>query len=41
MVEAELLDAESIDKAIEGSTYVVHVASPIDVHDPDKGDNFK
>ena len=29
LVDAELLDAESISKAIEGATYVVHVASPV------------
>ena len=28
MVEADLLDEESMLNAIEGSTYVVHVASP-------------
>ena len=28
LVEADLTDAESLRKAIEGSTYVLHVASP-------------
>ena len=28
-VEADLLNDESMDKAIEGATYVIHVASPI------------
>jgi nucleoside-diphosphate-sugar epimerase len=28
IVDADLLDDESLSKAIEGSTYVVHVASP-------------
>ena len=28
VVEADLLDAESISNAINGSTYVVHTASP-------------
>jgi len=28
LVEADLLDAESLSKAIAGSTYVVHTASP-------------
>ena len=28
VVEADLMDEESLAKAIEGSTFVVHVASP-------------
>ena len=29
LVEADLLDADSIAKAVSGSTYVVHTASPV------------
>jgi dihydroflavonol-4-reductase len=29
------LDAESIDKAVEGCSYVVHTASPIPIKQPD------
>jgi nucleoside-diphosphate-sugar epimerase len=29
LVEADLLNAESLSKAIAGSTYVVHTASPV------------
>lgn len=29
VVEANLNDPESVDKAIEGSTYVIHQASPL------------
>jgi nucleoside-diphosphate-sugar epimerase len=29
LVEADLLDAESITRALDGSTYVVHTASPV------------
>ena len=32
LVEANLLDPESISAAIEGSTYVVHVASPVPLY---------
>jgi dihydroflavonol-4-reductase len=28
-VDADLLDAAALDKAIEGATYVVHTASPV------------
>ena len=31
IVEADLLDADSLGKAIEGATYVVHTASPFPV----------
>lgn len=34
LVAADLLDAESIDKACEGMDYVIHVASPLLVEDP-------
>ena len=34
LVEADLLDNDSIARAIQGSTYVVHVASPFMVEDP-------
>lgn len=33
-VNAELTDKDSIDKAIEGSTFVVHTASPVDLRNP-------
>jgi dihydroflavonol-4-reductase len=29
LVEADLLDADSISRAVAGSTYVVHTASPV------------
>ena len=32
--EANLLNAESIDKAIEGMDYVVHTASPFPSQEP-------
>jgi nucleoside-diphosphate-sugar epimerase len=34
LVEANLLDAESLEKAVQGCYYVVHTASPV----PDKGE---
>jgi len=34
IVKADLLDAESLDKAIEGCDYVIHVASPFPISDP-------
>ena len=34
VVAADLLDAESLDRAIEGQDVVVHVASPIPVNPP-------
>ena len=34
LVEAELLDAESWKKAVEGMDYVVHVASPLPIEAP-------
>ena len=34
LVEADLLDEESIHRAIEGCTYVVHTASPFPVVNP-------
>ena len=34
LVEANLNDAESLHKAIEGSTYVVHTASPFPLGEP-------
>lgn len=33
-VSANLNDEEEIEKAIEGSTYVIHTASPVAVADP-------
>ena len=33
-VSADISDAASIDKAIEGSSYVIHTASPVAVADP-------
>lgn len=38
LVEADLLDDASIDRAVEGCTYVVHVASPFTTEIP-KDDN--
>lgn len=29
LVNADLLDAESVNNAVKGSTYVVHTASPL------------
>ena len=34
LVSADLNDEEAIEKAIEGSTYVIHTASPVAVADP-------
>ncbi len=34
MVQADLLDADSLDRAIEGCDYVVHTASPLPVKPP-------
>ena len=34
LVKADLLDEAAIDKAIEGSTYVAHVASPFVINEP-------
>ena len=34
LVEADLLNSESLDKAVAGCDYVVHTASPV----PDKGE---
>ena len=34
LVQADLLDEESIEKAIEGSTFVAHVASPFVIDNP-------
>ena len=34
LVEADLLDAESMSRAISGSTYVIHVASPFLFSEP-------
>lgn len=34
IVKADLLDAESIDKAVEGCDYVIHVASPFPLTNP-------
>ena len=34
LVEADLLDEESLIKAVEGSTYVLHVASPFVLEEP-------
>jgi nucleoside-diphosphate-sugar epimerase len=36
LVEADLLDADSLAKAIAGSTYVVHTASPVTFNVPDE-----
>ena len=33
-VSVDICDAEAVDKAIEGSTYVIHTASPVAVADP-------
>ena len=35
LVSANLLDAESLDKAIEGCDYVVHIASPLPIKSPE------
>lgn len=40
LVEADLLDEDSMIKAIEGSTYVVHVASPFVVEKPKDEDEL-
>ena len=34
LVKADLLDHDSLDKAIEGATYVMHVASPFPAENP-------
>ena len=34
LVEADLMNEQSLDKAIEGSTYVVHTASPFPLANP-------
>ena len=34
LVEADLLDPESIKRAFAGSTYVIHVASPFVIGEP-------
>ena len=34
LVEADLTDADSIDRAIQGSTYVLHLASPLTLVEP-------
>jgi nucleoside-diphosphate-sugar epimerase len=34
IVKADLLDAESIDKAVEGCDFVIHVASPFPLSNP-------
>ena len=39
LVQAELSDAESIDKAIEGADYVIHTASPHPLNAP-KNENL-
>ena len=33
-VSADISDAATVDKAIEGSAYVIHTASPVAVADP-------
>lgn len=38
IAEADLLDADSLGKAIEGATYVVHTASPFPVKNPKNAD---
>ena len=35
LVEADLLDLESLKRAFSGSTYVIHVASPFVIEEPD------
>ena len=34
LVEADLLDLDSLRRAFSGSTYVIHVASPCDIREP-------
>ena len=34
LVEAELTDADSMERAIAGSTYVIHLASPVPFGEP-------
>lgn len=34
LVEADLLDPESMERAIQGSTYVLHIASPFVIDEP-------
>ena len=34
LVEADLTDAASIERAIQGSTYVLHLASPLMIEEP-------
>ena len=34
LVEADLLDPASIERAVQGSTYVLHVASPFVLEEP-------
>ena len=34
IVHADLLDDPSIDKAIEGATYVIHTANPVGIDEP-------
>lgn len=34
LVQADLLEPESMKRAIQGSTYVIHVASPFIVEEP-------
>lgn len=34
LVEADLLDEQSIARAVEGSTYIAHVASPFVIEEP-------
>ena len=36
LVEADLLDAESINKAVKGCTYVIHTASPVPAESQDE-----
>ena len=40
LVEADLLNEESLFKAIEGSTYVVHTASPFPIAAPKHEDEL-
>ena len=39
-MNADLLDAESIDKALIGATYVVHTASPFPIEGPKNEDEL-
>ena len=34
LVEADLLDSDSLLRAVQGSTYVIHVASPVPFSEP-------